>query len=224
MSLSCAESLFAPFPLERQHAAAEVAGIHAGDGTMYETNSGRVIEIRGNPEERDYYSGYVKPLFEATTSVPATPTIRPYAKSFMVGIRCCRREAYSIFSDVFHFPVGEKCLDVRVPHVILSRMSLWIDYIRGIFDTDGSVYLRKVSRRSRARSIVVDISSSSRTHIFQIYGMVRTLGFNCWLEGTHVRMGGWSTVNRFFELVQPHNLIHINRLAKFNAGRGRLAW
>jgi len=46
---------FESFSEERQHAAAELVGIFAGDGTMYRTNSGVVIEIRGNPEEAQYY-------------------------------------------------------------------------------------------------------------------------------------------------------------------------
>ena len=73
------------------------------------------------------------------------------------------------------------------------------------------------------KSPVVDISSSSKVHIFQLYGMVRTLGFNCWLEGNHVRMGGWATVNNFFRKIRPHNSTHIKRLAGFNALRAGVA-
>jgi len=186
---------FESFSEERQHAAAELVGIFAGDGTMYRTNSGVVIEIRGNPEEAQYYSKYVKPLFEVTTEIPATPTNRRYEGGRMVGIRCCRKEAYSMLQDVFCFPIGEKCLTVKAPPPVLGNNKLWVDYVRGVFDTDGSVYLRKGSRKSSSKSIALDISSSSKVHIFQLYGMVRTLGLNCWLESTHVRMGGWSTVN-----------------------------
>ena len=125
-----------------------------------------------------------------------------------------------MFHSLFGFPIGDKSLIVKVPSLILELKCLWADYVRGVFDTDGSVYLRNQGRRSLNKCVVLDISSSSRVHIFQLYGMVRSLGFNCWLESTHVRMGGWSTVNRFFQIVQPHNLIHIKRLAKFNGGRG----
>jgi len=211
---------FELFPERRKHAAAEVAGIHAGDGSMYRTNSGLVIEIRGNPDEYQYYSGYVRPLFEVTTGIRSIKTIRNYLGGQMVGLRCCRREAYSMFHSLFGFPIGDKSLIVKVPSLILELRCLWADYVRGVFDTDGSVYLRNQGRRSLNKCVVLDISSSSRVHIFQLYGMVRSLGFNCWLESTHVRMGGWSTVNRFFQIVQPHNLIHIKRLAKFNGGRG----
>jgi hypothetical protein len=145
-------------------------------------------------------------------------------EAHMVGIRCCRKEAYSMLQYVFCFPIGEKCLIVKTPPPILGNNRLWVDYVRGVFDTDGSVYLRKWPRKSSRKSIALDISSSSKARIFQLYGMVRSLGFNCWLESTHVRMGGWSAVNHFFRVVQPHNLIHIKRLAKFNAGGGSQAW
>lgn len=139
----------------------------------------------------------------------------------MVGIRCCRREAYSMFHGLFGFPIGDKCLLVKVPSLILGQLSVRIDYVRGVFDTDGSVYLRNTG--SPSKNIALDISSSSRVHIFQLYGMIRTLGFNCWLESTHVRMGGWTTVNEFFRRIKPHNLIHIKRLTEFNALRAGVA-
>jgi hypothetical protein len=110
---------------------------------MYRTNSGVVIEIRGNPEDAQYYSKYVKPLFEMTTKILATPTNRGYPGGFMVGIRCCRREAYSMFRELFCFPIGDKSLVVKTPPPILRNSSLWVDYVRGVFDTDGSAYLRK---------------------------------------------------------------------------------
>jgi len=192
---------------------------------MYRTNSGVAIEIRGNVDESEYYAKYVKPFFRITTGVEPVSTIRAYAGARVVGIRCCRREAYSILHQTFGFPIGEKSLRVKVPSCILRLRNLWEDYIRGVFDTDGSVYMRKQGKRKSARSLVLDISSSSRVHIFQLYGMVRTLGFNCWLEGTHVRMAGWSTVNEFFQRIRPRNPTHIKRLSRFNAlGRGRLAW
>jgi hypothetical protein len=214
---------FELFPERRKHAAAELAGIHAGDGSMYRTNSGLVIEIRGNPDEARYYSKYVRPLFEATTGIPSINTLRTYLGGHMVGLRCCRREAYSMFHSLFGFPIGDKSLIVKVPPPILELKCLWADYVRGVFDTDGSVYMRNQGRRNLNKCVVLDISSSSKVHIFQLYGMVRTLGFNCWLEATHVRMGGWATVNDFFRKIRPHNSTHIKRLAGFNALRAGVA-
>lgn len=96
-----------------------------------------------------------------------------------------------MLQQMFRLPIGDKCLVVKTPPPILADNRLWLD-----------------------------ISSSSKVHIFQLCGMVRSLGFSCWLESAHVKMAGWSTVNHFFRIVQPHNLIHIKRLAKFNRGRG----
>jgi len=214
---------FGLFSMKRQHAAGELTGIHAGDGTMYETNSGVVIEIRGNPQESQYYSKYVKPLFELTTGIRCVSTVRGYVGGHMVGIRCCRREAYTMLHKMFGFPIGDKCLVVRVPSVILKLRYLWADYVRGIFDTDGSVYLRSRGRRSSTKALTLDISSSSRVHVIQLNKMVRALGFNSWLEDNHVRMSGWSTVNRFFRVIQPHNVIHIRRLGRFNGFRAGVA-
>jgi hypothetical protein len=190
---------------------------------MYRTNSGVVIEIRGNPRESQYYSGYVKPLFELTTGIGCVSTIRSYLGGHMVGIRCCRKEAYTMLHKMFGFPIGDKCLVVKVPSIILKLRYLWADYVRGIFDTDGSVYLRSRGRGTITKALTLDVSSSSRIHIIHLHRMVRALGFNCWLEESHVRMSGWSTVNSFFRIIKPHNVIHIKRLARFNGLRAGVA-
>ena len=214
---------FGLFSMRRQHAAAELTGIHAGDGTMYRTNSGVVIEIRGNPQESRYYSEYVRPLFELTTGIRSVSTIRDCLGGHMVGIRCCRKEAYTMLHKMFGFPIGDKCLLVRVPSVILKLRYLWADYVRGVFDTDGSVYLRSRERKTSTKGLTLDISSSSKVHVAQLNRMVRALGFNWWLEDSHVRMRGRSTVNRFFQVVQPHNVIHIKRLGRLNGLRAGVA-
>ena len=167
---------FGLFSEIRKRASAELAGIHAGDGSMYRTNSGVAIEIRGNPDESKYYSRYVRPLFEITTGIHPINTLRSYSGGHMVGLRCCRREAYSMFHSLFGFPIGDKSLIVKVPSPILELKWLWEDYVRGVFDTDGSVYMRNQGNKNLNKSPVVDISSSSKVHIFQLYGMVRTLG------------------------------------------------
>ena len=142
----------------------------------------------------------------------------------MVGIRSCKKKAYSMFHEFLGFPIGEKCLRVQVPGVILKERDRWASYIRGVFDTDGSVYARRTGRKSGKRHPVVDISSSSRRHLEQLHMMDRALGFNCWIESTHIRMGGWSTVSRFFREIRPHNLTHIKRMIRIYAGRGSQAW
>lgn len=188
---------------------------------MYRTASSIVLEIRGSKAERSYYSSYVQPLFEEVTGVPATRTKRKYVGGYVVGIRCCRKEAYQLFHRVLGFPVGEKCLLVRAPGLILENHSLHADYIRGIFDTDGSIYLRQAGRKRSYRQPVICISSSSKMHRQQIHITLRKLGFRCWLERDSIRMAGWSTARRFFETVKPHNPIHIRRFDRFFLGRHR---
>lgn len=39
---------------------AELAGLHAGDGSMYLTTRGIVWELRGSLEEKEFYDKYVK--------------------------------------------------------------------------------------------------------------------------------------------------------------------
>ncbi|MDA4131721.1 MAG: hypothetical protein OK454_01155 [Thaumarchaeota archaeon] len=83
---------FGLFSERGKRAPAELAGIRAGDGGVYHTNSGVAIEIRGNPDEPKYYSRYVRPLFEITTGICPINTLRSYSGGHMAGLSCCRRE------------------------------------------------------------------------------------------------------------------------------------
>ena len=69
----------------------EMAGVFAGDGTLYKTTNSFVIEIRGSSEEDKYYENYVKPIFETIFSKKLKLVKRYYAngKGYVIGIRLC---------------------------------------------------------------------------------------------------------------------------------------
>ncbi|MDA4134822.1 MAG: hypothetical protein OK441_04565 [Thaumarchaeota archaeon] len=219
--------LTAPEGLGDIHAVAELAGIFAGDGTLYRTSTGQVLEIRGASEERAYNVRTVKPLFDLVTGIDATLTRRSYRNGcrigHLAGIRCCKKEVRVIFHDILGFPIGDKCKTVEVPRMILREKQAWVDYVRGLFDTDGSIYLTKTGK-GRAKHPVASICSSADRHKAQLHLILLRLGFANWIERERVSTGGWSTVDRFFQVVRPHNPKHLRRFARFYAGRGSQAW
>ena len=187
---------------------------------MYRTSGGVVLEIRGSPSEFEYYTRWVKPLFDAVVGIKATPTRREYRGGHVIGIRSSKKEVFLLFHRSLGFPLGKKSRTVRVPRIIIRNADLWSDYVRGVFDTDGSIYLRRVRKNRAYRHPVVDIFTSSAPHKAQLHNMIRKLGFNCWLEKNKVRMAGWSTVKRFFAIIKPHNQVHMKRFNDFYTHRG----
>ncbi|MBI5871778.1 hypothetical protein HZB88_01700 [archaeon] len=190
---------------------AEIAGVFAGDGSLYRTSRGCVLEIRGSPKELEYYKRYVKPIFERVTNEKVKIIKRNYTGGFLIGIRTCRSNICNFFNKELDFPIGKKSNIVKVPRVIINDKNLWKDYIRGVFDSDGSIYMRTSGRKGKYPQPIVDFSSTSERHLEELYKMLKFIGFNCWKEKNKIRMGGWSTVKRFFDVIKPHNNVMLQR-------------
>lgn len=55
---------------------AELIGMHVGDGTLYQTNSGSIVwEMRGSVNEKEYYE-YVKNLIKKVLDIELIPKYR----------------------------------------------------------------------------------------------------------------------------------------------------
>lgn len=183
----------------------EACGIFAGDGSLYSTDRSYILEVRGNREELYYYTNYVKPIFEEIFSTELKIMKRSYPGGYVIGIRICGLKAMRIFSVLLEFPIGRKSHNVKIPQVILNNSEYWKSYVRGIFDTHGSVYLRRTGKKYR--NPVIDIESRSIEHLLQLKEIMRDLGFKLWLERGNfkIRMAGWKNTERFYKEINPHN-------------------
>ena len=196
----------------------EISGAFAGDGSLYRNGKSFTFEIRGAPDELQYYQDILKPKLEKLFGFSLKIIKRRYVGGYVIGLRTSKRRAYEVFHEKLGFPVGEKSKIVEVPRIILDDKRAWIHYLRGLFDTDGSIYIRhtgwfrlKSGERKRYSHPVVEFSTSSEKHKEQIHFMLKNLGFNSWMEKTKVRLGGKSTVEQFFRLIKPNNNKHKNR-------------
>ena len=94
-----------------------------------------------------------------------------------------------------------------------SNKNLWISYLRGEFDTDGSIYLKKHGKGGKSKQPAIQFASQSSVHLLQIKELLNRLGFNCWIEkDMKVRLSGWSTTQRFLNIVKPNNNKHWQRI------------
>lgn len=200
----------------------EACGIFAGDGGLYATERSCVLEVRGNKSELHYYINYVKPIFERVLSRRLKIVKRYYPGGHVIGIRACGRETMRIFSVFLEFPVGRKSHNLKIPQLILNNSEYWRAYVRGLFDTKGSLYLRKTGKKYR--SPVIDITSRSIKHLTQLREIMRDLKFNFWLERRNfkIRMSGWKNVERFFKEIKPHNNTRQKKFKEIMLGR--LSW
>lgn len=122
---------------------AEICGIHAGDGYMRCRNGNNFeLDISGNIDEKEYYDNHVVPLFERTFGIKIKTQFFQPRNTY--GFCISEKEVCETLHS-FGFPYGKKTLTVEVPKQILESKNLEIIYrfIRGVFDTDGTISFRK---------------------------------------------------------------------------------
>jgi len=192
----------------------EACGIFAGDGSLYATQRSYVLEVRSNKDDLPYYSNFVKPIFEKILSRKLKIIKRSYRGGYVIGIRACGKDTERVFHTFLEFPVGKKSNIARMPKLIFNNHEYWTAYVRGVFDTDGSIYLRKTCKKYW--NPVLDISSNSMQHILQLREILHQLGFKFWIEkgNRKIRIAGKKNVERFFKEVRPHNNVKLEKFAR----------
>lgn len=120
---------------------AEVCGIHAGDGYMrIRKNHKGEVDISGNLNEKDYYDKHVIPLFNRVFG------LNKKGKEFSrgsYGFVFHDRTATETLQNL-EFNSGRKSKSVKVPERILNSKDKFLQaaFLRGLFDTDGSLYFK----------------------------------------------------------------------------------
>ncbi len=213
---------FEIIPSSISEEVSECAGIIAGDGTMWKEKSrGIRIRIRGNPiDEKEYYDNFVAPLFIKVFNIDIKP------KNFnggSYGIEINSSKIGRFFNHVFEFPFGKKALSLTIPKVIIHDNKLLIAFIRGIFDTDGYLYITKYSLENSTS--YVSFGLSSRKIIEQIRNFLISLGYKLTRITVdqsspytknpkyQIRMCGKKQIIRFIKEFEPHNYRFMNKIS-----------
>lgn len=121
---------------------AEICGIHAGDGYMRKRGNSYEFELGGDFDEKEYYDTHVVPLFENYFNIKIKAQY--FKTKGTYGFRICKKEIVETLHSC-GFPFGKKTYKVSVPKQILESNDLEIIYrfIRGVFDTDGTLSFKK---------------------------------------------------------------------------------
>ncbi|RLG69485.1 MAG: hypothetical protein DRO07_02275 [Candidatus Iainarchaeum archaeon] len=122
----------------------------------------------------------VKPKFVELFGV--TPKIRK-GSSNQIHCRIYSKDIFLFLSEDIGFPIGRKKNKLRVPSFIFKNKELSKAYIRGLFDTDGSIF------RHHRFSAKIEITSHSQKFRKDIIRLLIRLGFKPIEINTHIRVG-----------------------------------
>jgi len=183
---------------------AEFLGILAGDGCVCETNS-EISVTCSALVDKNYAEKHVGKLFARLFGVKPTILIRG------TGITCriYSKKLKEFLAKKQGFPVGNRKNRTFIPKRIRKNKKLLSCYLRGLFDTDGSVYGR------RKNSIVINYTSYSGKFLEQIKKSLMALGFSPCLSGNSIFIYNQKQADLFFKKIKPKNLKHIAKYKIF---------
>ena len=207
---------------------AEEVGWHIGDGSMnYYKNSKKMKEfyqLRGHIEDdKPHYLKRIKPLFESLYGIKISLRDMPSTRVF--GFQIWNNDLIK-FKKKLGLPLGKK-FNVFIPGVFLQSDALKIAVIRGIFDTDGGIYLEKKNGKLYPK---MEIQTISYVLSEQLLKTLRGLGFRAtrhsWLNpiGNRKRayvisVRGVDMFRKFMNEINPQNFKHQEKYKKFIASQ-----
>jgi intein/homing endonuclease len=211
---------------------AEILGVILGDGHLecnkkYKSNTVYLLNIAGSySEDFDYYNIYFRKIF-----------LNLFNIDFKIYMRRNDELVINIYSKIianfFKFlgvHPGNKTNFNEIPLIILnSRSEIKRAFIRGVFDTDGSITFKK-DYHGKHSSPVISIAMKSQKFIEQLRGFMKELGFtfsSCKEEYFDKRVNkisvryrldfaGHKNLERYVKLIGFSNPRHLTKVSIFN--------
>ena len=203
---------------------AEETGWHIGDGSMnFYKHDGKqkgIYQLRGHIEDdKPHYLERIKPLFKQIYDLDISLREMPSTRVF--GFQIWNSELVK-FKQNLGLPLGKKW-DISIPSVFLQSNELKSAVIRGIFDTDGCVYLNK----NRKLYPHLHISTICPTLSKQLSDLLNGLGIRTTVytelfnkdfnrqKAYRLTIRGEEMLHKFMKIIQPKNPKHIAKYQKF---------
>lgn len=196
---------------------AEFAGIQLGDGGISNYQVSITLNQRDDREYSFYVAGLMAELFKIKPSIYE----RPEQSTLTIAASSVNLVEFLV---KLGFVTGNKVKQsVGVPSWIFDKKGWQAAFVRGIFDTDGSVYLDKHKIRGRVyKNLGIAFSGSSKPLLISVKLILNKLGFSP--TDSHknmILMRRENEIRRYFREIGTNNPKHSKRLKKFLMERYR---
>ncbi len=210
---------------------AEIVGLSFGDGSLTRRKKGGHLrfQLRGNvTEDRGHYDEYVINLFNKNVSLPiinrevsVIECKSPICKSYGFAIQSNK---LGNFLNSLGIPIGVKD-ELIIPEWIKSNQKFIACFLRGFFDTDGSIYCHRnysLRNKSSYNQICIKLTTTSQKLGFELKNLLRNnLEIKCTLwtsrgksprkTAYNIQIGGGICVNRWFQIIGSKNPKHVTK-------------
>lgn len=199
-------------PIRKSIALAEFMGILFGDGHVGKYQTTITLDSLTDAD----YAGYVRWLIQEQFHVVPHTRKRKGARAVEICI-----SSVEFSSRMVHFGMveGNKIHgDFKIPEWIFRSNAYTMAFIRGLFDTDGSIYEeRKIVREKIYYYVGMIITSASPGLRRDIMKALRQLGYSptCTDKQFSVFLRKKKDIASYFEQISSHNSKHSVRYAMF---------
>lgn len=210
-----------------QEDLSEVVGVILGDGCLskYWSNSENIwryeLAFTGSSSEYTYYENFVQPTIKKYFGISGRLFLR---KDNSTRYHIKSRKVCEFFHSI-GIPYGKKSNNLSICDGILSKDDLAIACIRGIWNTDGSIYRRynkKYGNHKRVYNhLVMQLKMGSKLLITQVKKVLETVG----IESNKIipesntfvlRITQQEAISTYLSNIGFSNIHHINRLKALN--------
>ena len=193
----------------------EAVGIMLGDGSVYINRNKGIYQVRiasNIYNEEKYSTDFVKPLFESLFGISGR-LVRSL-KSGAIYVAFDSRELVK-FLDKVGVRSAKRKANIGIPKWVKSEKKFLINCIRGLIDTDGSIYrlsnkdpkLKRISFTNTNKILLKDMRE----------GLLR-LGFNPskFILNKNIFLTRKEDIKRFINEIGFNNPKHIERINKLS--------
>lgn len=191
-------------PTEMSKELAEETGVHMGDGCLsYNKN---YFSVKCNKIEEKYFTDYLfriyKNLYNLNLKLKKLPSVS--------GFEIYSKVICEFKNKVIGLPYGKKVENLHIPKPIIETKDrqIYRSFIRGLFDTDGCVYLRY------RRYPVISITIKSKMLITQLADMFKKLGFIPSVYRWTITLNGSTMLNKWIKEINSNNPKNMDKLKR----------
>ncbi len=135
---------------------AEFVGAVIGDGNLWNDETHYRVELTGDPVlDKSYYEEFMSPLIENLFGLK--PSIK--VRSRGLRLRIHSKKVFKALTDIGVPARKGKCYNVQIPNVIKNNAAFLKACIRGIMDTDGSLFFADKGYRKDYPTIEISTTS-----------------------------------------------------------------
>ena len=195
----------------------EVLGTFIGDGFFNKYGNRYMIQFAGDSRyDFSYYKDTIIPVLSKLMN--RKPYIRIKENSMWVTFYS--KALFNLLLK-FNMPLGKKVYTVKIPDEVIDDKTKLICTLRGIFDTDGCIFVDK-RRIYREPYVRIALQLTNKVLIDQVSNGLIGLGIKCGVSkkvsvGSYIlQINGFDEVKKYLYKVGFSNERHLKKLSGFN--------